>query len=242
MLKRSLDILISLMALIVFFPVLSIFSFLIFIQDFKSPFYVAPRVGKNEIDFKMIKLRSMVVDAHKTGVDSTSSNDIRITTIGKIVRKFKLDELTQLINVFRGEMSLVGPRPNVLNETKLYSEKEKMLLSVKPGITDFASIVFSDEGEILKDSKDPDLEYNQLIRPGKSHLGLFYVNNYSMFMDIALCFLTILSFFSKKTSLGLIKHLLQIYSAEEMLIKIASRDEKLKPSIPPGMNSIVTKR
>ena len=131
MLKRVLDILISSIALVLLFPVLLTFTLLIYFQDFKSPFYIAPRVGIGSKNFNMIKLRSMIVDADKSGVDSTASNDTRITTVGSLVRKFKLDELTQLINVLKGEMSLVGPRPNVLNETKLYSQEEKRLLSVK---------------------------------------------------------------------------------------------------------------
>jgi lipopolysaccharide/colanic/teichoic acid biosynthesis glycosyltransferase len=105
------------------------------------------------------------------GVDSTSSSDNRITPIGKIVRKFKLDELPQLFHVLTGKMSLVGPRPNVWNDVKIYTKEEKELLSIKPGITDFSSIIFSDEGDILSNYKNPDLKYNQLIRPWKSRLG-----------------------------------------------------------------------
>ena len=114
----------------------------------------------------------MIVKADKSKVDSTSANDPRITKVGAIIRKLKLDELTQLFNVFKGEMSFVGPRPNVERETNLYSNKEKELLKVKPGITDFSSIVFSDESEILKDHQNPDIAYNQLIRPRKNYLAL----------------------------------------------------------------------
>ena len=121
----------------------------------------------------MYKLRTMIINADSTGVDSTSSNDNRITSVGKFIRKFKIDEISQLINVLLGDMSLVGPRPNVLREILMYTDLEKELLTVKPGITDFASIVFSDEGEILSDSDDPDIDYNQLIRPGKGYLGNF---------------------------------------------------------------------
>ena len=121
--------------------------------------------------FSIIKLRSMIVNADKNKVDSTAEDDVRITWVGHFVRKFKIDELTQLINVLFGNMSLVGPRPNVKAETDIYTPIEKKLLSFKPGIADFSSIVFSDEGKILKNSIDPDLEYNQLIRPGKSRLG-----------------------------------------------------------------------
>ena len=133
-------------------PLIIIFSLLIWLQDFKSPFYVADRVGKYGKLFKMIKFRSMIVNASSSGVDSTAEDDNRITNIGKIVRKFKIDEIPQLFNVFMGKMSFVGPRPNVLNETNLYSEIENKILTVRPGITDFSSIVFSDEGEILKGS------------------------------------------------------------------------------------------
>ena len=242
MFKRILDTLISFIALVALLPLLLFFSLLIFFQDFKSPFYVAPRVGKDSKNFKMIKLRSMVVDADKSGVDSTASNDLRITTIGSWVRKFKLDELTQLINVLKGEMSLVGPRPNVLAETKLYSQEENVLLSVKPGITDFASIVFSDEGEILKDSEDPDLEYNQLIRPGKNYLGLFYIKNSNLFLDVSLCFITLIAIISRSKALSMVNRILRRLNASDEMIDIALREKPLKPMAPPGLSDIIRSR
>ncbi len=242
MLKRILDFLISFIALVALFPVLLIFSLLIFFQDFKSPFYIAPRVGKDSKNFKMIKLRSMIVGADKSGVDSTASNDLRITAIGGWVRKFKLDELTQLINVLKGDMSLVGPRPNVLTETKLYSQEEDSLLSVKPGITDFASIVFSDEGEILKNSKDPDLDYNQLIRPGKNYLGLFYIENSNVFLDISLCFITLIAIISKSRALTMVNLILRRLNASDEIINIALREKPLKPMAPPGLSDIIRSR
>ncbi len=242
MLKRFLDIIISAFTLVLFFPVLIIFSILIFFQDFKNPFYIAPRVGKDSKNFNMIKLRSMIVDADKSGVDSTASNDLRITAIGRLVRKYKLDELTQLINVLKGDMSLVGPRPNVDSETRLYSQEEKALLSVRPGITDFASIVFSDEGEILKDSEDPDLQYNQLIRPGKNYLGLFYIEKSNQLVDISLCFFTVIAIISKPQALSLVNILLKKLDANEKLIEIALRDKPLKPIAPPGLDDIIRSR
>ena len=175
--KRIVDLILSFFALLFISPILIIFVILIFLEDQQNPFYIAKRVGKGGVNFKMIKLRSMVVNADKSGVDSTSANDSRITKIGKKVRKYKLDELTQLWNVFLGDMSLVGPRPNVQRDVDLYTDIEKKLLTVKPGITDFSSIVFSDEGDILKEKDDPDLAYNQLIRPWKSRLGLIYIKN-----------------------------------------------------------------
>ena len=242
MLKRYFDFLVSFIALIILSPVLILFTLLIFLQDFRNPFYIAPRVGKGELSFNMIKLRSMVVDADKSGVDSTSSGDLRITKIGSLVRKYKLDELTQLFNVLRGDMSLVGPRPNVLNETRLYSQEEKELLSVRPGITDFASIVFSDEGEILRNSKNPDIDYNQLIRPGKNYLGLFYIKNSSFYLDIYLCFLTVIAILSSSKALYLLNRLLVKLHADKILIDIAMRTEPLKPMPPPGLDDIITSR
>ena len=128
--KRFLDFSLSLVGLLLASPILLPTIFIVWIQDWNSPFYIAPRVGKNEKLFKMIKLRSMIVNADKSGVDSTSSNDMRITGVGKFIRKYKLDELSQLWNVLIGDMSFVGPRPNVKRETDLYTSQEKKLLSL----------------------------------------------------------------------------------------------------------------
>ena len=169
--KRLMDILASFFGLLLTSPILLTFMFLVWRQDGHSPFYIAPRMGKDEKPFRMVKLRSMVKNADRSGVDSTAADDMRITRVGHLIRKFKLDELTQLLNVLKGDMSLVGPRPNVQRETDLYTDSENKLLSVRPGITDFSSIVFSDEGDILEGQEDPDIAYNQLIRPGKSRLA-----------------------------------------------------------------------
>ena len=184
MIKRSFDIFTSFFGLLFLSPILFLAIFLVWKEDKRSPFYVTKRLGKNNKLFKMIKLRSMSVDADKSGVVSSSDNDIRITSIGQKIRRYKLDEFIQLWNVLIGDMSLVGPRPNVKDETDLYTNIEKKLLSVRPGITDFSSIVFSDEGNILKEKNNPDLAYNQLIRPWKSRLGLIYVKNRSFLLDI----------------------------------------------------------
>jgi lipopolysaccharide/colanic/teichoic acid biosynthesis glycosyltransferase len=216
--------------------------FLVWIQDWHSPFYIAPRVGKKEKLFRMFKLRSMIVNADKSGVDSTSSNDKRITGVGRFIRKYKLDELTQLWNVLLGDMSLVGPRPNVKRETDLYTLEEKKLLTVKPGITDFSSIVFSDEGDILKDQIDPDIAYNQLIRPGKSMLGIFYIENRNFLLDIKLIFLTIVAIVSKEKALVNLVEILRKFNANSLILQIASRQENLVPMPPPGAKNIVTNR
>ena len=240
--KRLLDILVALSGLIMFSPVLVIVMLLIWRQDYHSPFYIAPRGGKDEKIFKMIKLRSMIIGADKSGVDSTSAQDPRITPIGNFVRKFKLDEITQLWNVLKGDMSLVGPRPNVKRETDLYTRVEKGLLIIRPGITDLASIVFADENDILKDSPDPDIDYNQLIRPWKSRLGLLYIENRSLWLDIKLIFLTAVAIFSRDTALIGVNKILQNIQAPEDVIRISWRKDKLIPHPPPGSDVIVTHR
>jgi len=240
--KRLLDLSMALFGLILSSPLLAIVMLLVWNQDRHSPIYWARRVGKNGRVFYMVKLRSMVVNADQTGVDSTSASDMRITPIGRIIRRYKLDEMTQLWNVLVGDMSLVGPRPNVERETKLYSTEEQKLLSVLPGITDFASIVFSDEGEILRDKIDPDLAYHQLIRPGKSALGLFYVENRSLLVDIELIFYTCVSIGSRATALSLLCKMLERLNCPDDLRTLSTRANPLIPSAPPGLKNVVESR
>jgi lipopolysaccharide/colanic/teichoic acid biosynthesis glycosyltransferase len=159
-----------------------------------------------------------------------------------VIRRFKLDELTQLWNVLTGDMSLVGPRPNVERETRLYTSEERRLLTVKPGITDFASIVFADEGEILKDQADPDIAYNQLIRPWKSRLGIFYVQNASVLLDVELVILTALAIVSRDRALRRVHAALVRLGAPNDLARVALRTASLEPLPPPGATTIVTSR
>ena len=235
--KRALDIIASLTGLILASPLLLLALLMVWLQDFKSPFYIASRAGKHNRSFPMVKIRSMVVN--RSHIQSTSSNDPRITKIGTWIRKFKLDELTQLWNVLIGDMSLVGPRPQVMAEVKNYTPREKRLLTVRPGITDFSSIVFSDEGEILKDSKNPDLDYNQLIRPWKSRLGLFYIEHRTFFLDIQLILLTVVAIVSRKAALQGVVHLLTRLNAEQIVIDHAQRAIPLTPYPPPGAENVV---
>jgi lipopolysaccharide/colanic/teichoic acid biosynthesis glycosyltransferase len=240
--KRFFDIVFSFFGLVALSPMLIIFSYLIYRQDKESPFYIAPRVGRNNIIFKMIKLRSMVRNADKSGVDSTSARDSRITPLGYKIRRYKLDEATQLWNVFIGDMSFVGPRPNVQRDVDLYTKDEQRLLDVRPGITDFSSIIFSDEGNILKDKKDPDLSYNQLIRPWKSRLGLIYIDNQSFILDFQILFYTVIASVSKQKSIKWIVKKLTMLKADPMVVKISSRRINLYPYPPPGSKDIVSKR
>ena len=184
----------------------------------------------------------MVINADKTGVDSTSNNDSRITPVGHFIRKTKLDELTQIINILKGEMSFVGPRPNVETETNLYTKVEKKILSVRPGITDFASIIFADEGSILENSSNPNLDYNQLIRPYKSRLALFYIEKRSFYIDLKIIFLTFLVIFNRPLSLKRLSLLLKNLGADSKLVDLAKREGKLEPAPPPGASQIVLSR
>lgn len=240
--KRLFDIVASAIGLLLASPVLLPVMFLVWKQDKLSPFYVAPRVGRGGKPFKMVKLRSMVANADNSGVDSTGADDRRITPVGHFIRRYKLDELTQLWNVLKGDMSLVGPRPNVKRETDLYTPEERILLEAKPGITDFSSIVFSDEGDVLKNQPDPDIAYNQLIRPGKSMLGLFYIENRSFVLDIQLCVLTVIAILSRPRALAGVYGLLENLGASPDLLKIAMRRDPLIPMAPPGGTKIVTSR
>ncbi len=225
--KRLFDLFSSLLGVLITLPITIPAIIAVFLQDFKSPFYLGKRVGENGKEFSMIKIRSMIVGADKTGVESTSSNDERITKIGQFVRKWKLDELSQLLNVIKGDMSLVGPRPTTKTSAAEFSDNEKKILSVKPGITDFASIVFSDEGEILKGSKDPDGDYNKLIRPWKSKLGLIYIDNQNLILDIQLILLTILNFINRKCALKIISSKVLRLSGDKELAEVCLRENCL---------------
>ncbi len=242
MLKRLIDLVVSISALLLLWPLILLFMVLVWLQDFRSPFYIAPRVARGGGTFRMVKLRSMVVNADKSGVDSTSSGDMRITTVGRIIRKLKLDELTQLWNVAKGDMSLVGPRPQVQRDVDLYTNDERGLLAARPGITDFSSIVFADEGDILDGRDDPDLAYQQLIRPWKSRLGLFYIENQSVLLDLELVGLTVLNAVSRRAALARVHGRLLKLGAPKKLASVALRLEPLSPHAPPGASEIVTSR
>jgi len=183
-LKRTLDLLCSLFGLLLSSPLLVIVALLIKRGDGGPVFYRGLRVGRWGRPFRIYKFRTMVLNAEKIGGPSTSDDDPRITRVGRFLRKYKLDELPQLINVLKGEMSFVGPRPEVQLEVDLYTEGEEALLNVRPGITDYASIRFHDEGEILRGSPDPHEAYRRLIRPEKIKLGLEYVRNHSLWVDL----------------------------------------------------------
>jgi lipopolysaccharide/colanic/teichoic acid biosynthesis glycosyltransferase len=189
--KRIFDIICSSVGLFFCAPLLVYFALRIKFEDNGPIFYRGERTGLHGISFRIFKFRSMVMNAENLGAASTSTDDSRITRIGRTLRKYKYDELPQLFNVLIGDMSLVGPRPEVKKFTDLYTEKEKVILTVRPGITDWASIWNSDEGSILAGSSDPDRDYLEKIRPEKIRLQMKYVNAQSFWIDIKIIILTL---------------------------------------------------
>lgn len=193
--KRVMDITLAVLGLVVLLPLLVGVAAWIKFADGGPVFYKGMRVGRRGATFRMIKFRTMLVDAEKRGPSSTSAEDARVTVPGRFLRRFKLDELPQLFNVLRGDMSFVGPRPQVQWAVDLYTPEERLLLSVRPGISDFASLRFRNEGEILRGSADPDKDYLEKIAPLKLKLGLYYVRNQSLATDLKVIVATALSVF-----------------------------------------------
>lgn len=191
MLKRIFDIVISLTALIVLLPVFLIISIIIFLDSRGGVFYLQNRVGKNNKDFRLIKFRTMKRDSEKAGLLTIGNYDERITRPGRFLRKYKLDELPQLINVLCGSMSLVGPRPEVRKYVEMYDDNQLKVLQVKPGLTDYASIEYINESEILAEADNPEEKYIKEIMPQKLSLNLHYIKDMSLLNDLKILFKTI---------------------------------------------------
>src|SRR5688500_10360169 len=224
MVKRALDIVLATLILALASPLLLALLLLIWAADGASPIYRGLRVGRGGRDFAMLKLRSMVPDAEQRGGTSTSSLDERLTPLGPLLRRWKLDELPQFWNVLRGDMSVVGPRPNTRSGgVDRYTTEEMRLLTVKPGITDLASIVFFDEGEILAGSADPDALYDAVIRPWKSQLGLLYIDNASARLDLKILWLTALALTSRQLARRGVVRILRRLRADPALIEVCRR-------------------
>ena len=190
MIKRGIDILFSLIGLICLFPFFIFISFFIFITSKGGVFFVQLRVGKNNKDFKLYKFRTMFLNSDSKGLLTVGNNDKRITKLGYYLRKNKLDELPQLINVLNGTMSLVGPRPEVRKYVNLYNSEQKSILEVNPGITDFASLMYYNENEILANSVNPEQTYINEIMPIKLELNKQYINEMSLLTDLKIIFKT----------------------------------------------------
>jgi len=189
--KRLFDIIASLIGIIILSPILLLISLLIIFESGFPILYRQKRVGKDNKDFFLLKFRSMNNGADKKGLLTIGEKDSRITRVGYYLRKYKLDELPQLLNVLTGNMSIVGPRPEVRKYVDLYSDDQKKVLSVKPGITDYASMEYTNENEILAKSTEPEQLYIQEVMPKKLFLNQKYIQEMGLITDIKIIFKTI---------------------------------------------------
>lgn len=189
--KRLFDIIFSLIGILICFPIFLIVPIFIKIESSGPAFFMQERAGKNFSKFKIIKFRSMISDSSKNKSLITVANDNRITKVGKFLRKTKIDELPQLINVLIGDMSFVGPRPEVFRYVEIFKEDYQNILKVKPGITDYAAIEYSDEEKVLKKYENSDEGYIKEVLPQKIKLYKKYISEQSFFNDIKIIFKTI---------------------------------------------------
>jgi lipopolysaccharide/colanic/teichoic acid biosynthesis glycosyltransferase len=191
---RFFDILISTVLLVVLFPFLLIIALLIIITSKGPAIFVQQRVGKNNINFNIYKFRTMRVNISGTAI--TIGHDKRITRIGRLLRKLKLDELPQLFNVVKGDMSLVGPRPEIRRYVDMYKPEDMFVLSVRPGITDYASLQYRNENELLAKAEDPEKFYIEVVMPAKLTLNKHYISNKGLKAYFFIIFRTILTVFN----------------------------------------------
>lgn len=191
MLKRSFDLIFSFAGFIILFPVFFIICFIIKITSKGPILFKQTRVGKNSKKFRIFKFRTMYINAEKSGQLTVGMRDSRITPIGYYLRKSKLDELPQLINIILGEMSFVGPRPEVPKYVSKYNNEQTKVLNVRPGITDLASLEYIDENNLLANTDNPEKLYIEHIMPAKLDLNMQYIENQSLLLDLKLIFLTI---------------------------------------------------
>jgi lipopolysaccharide/colanic/teichoic acid biosynthesis glycosyltransferase len=188
--KRLFDIVVSILILLIFFPFGFLISLAILIESKGGVFYRQERIGKNGVPFRMLKFRSMRPEADKAGKLTVGMRDPRITRSGYFIRKYKLDEFPQFINVLKGEMSIVGPRPEVKEFVDLYTIEQQRILSVKPGITDYASLEYFKENELLGKAADPRKTYVDEIMPAKIELNMKYLNNPGIMQDLGIMWRT----------------------------------------------------
>lgn len=206
--KRLLDVVLSVLGLVLLSPLLVAIALWIKLDSPGPVFYRGVRVGRFGRPFRIYKFRTMVADAERLGGPSTADSDPRITRAGRFLRRYKLDELPQLLNVLRSEMSLVGPRPEVPEYVQLYSDEERAILSVRPGITDWACLWNPDEGAVLAQAADPDGAYLELIRPTKVRLQLQYVRTRSLRTDVRILALTAATILSRRRARPWVKQAL----------------------------------
>lgn len=232
--RRICDVLLASLGLAAAAPLVAVAALAVWLEDRRSPWYGALRVGRGGVPFRMWKLRSMVVDADRQGGCSTAADDRRITRVGRWVRAAKIDELPQLFHVLTGEMSLVGPRPQVPGDAARYTALERELLRVAPGVTDPASLVFADEAEILRGEADPDAAYDQRIRPWKSRIGLWSAQETGLAHYFAVLVWTAVATAARGAALARVARWLEQRGAPAYVCRIARRREAPPPGLPPG--------
>lgn len=191
MVKRGFDILMALIGLILLSPFFLLIALSIAVDSRGGVFYKQERIGKNRKPFKLLKFRSMGVGADKKGLLTVGFNDNRVTRVGRFIRRYKLDELPQLLNILCGNMSFVGPRPEVRKYVDQYSEEQLKVLQVRPGLTDYASLEYFNENELLSKSPNPEETYVKEVMPAKLNLNFKYIENQGFFTDLNLIFRTI---------------------------------------------------
>lgn len=196
MLKRFFDIIFSISGLIVLFPLFLVIAILILLDSRGGVFYFQTRVGKNSRDFRLIKFRTMFINSEHEGLLTIGNTDIRITKFGKWLRRYKVDEFPQLVNILKGEMSFVGPRPEVKKYVDLYNYGQIKVLSVRPGLTDYASLEYINENETLEQYDNPEKIYIEKIMPEKLSLNIKYINEKGFFTDLKIIQKTIQKIFT----------------------------------------------
>jgi lipopolysaccharide/colanic/teichoic acid biosynthesis glycosyltransferase len=198
MIRRFLDIVLALAGLLILLPLFLFLPIVILVSSGLPVFYIQKRVGKYNRDFGLIKFRTMRPHADRDGLITVGANDTRITTEGRLIRKYKLDELPQLLNILKGEMSFVGPRPEVRKYVELYNSEQRKVLSVRPGLTDPASVEYINENELLQKYADPEKAYIEIILPAKLELNLKYLKSRSIRSDIQIMAATIIRILNPK--------------------------------------------
>ena len=196
MIKRLFDIVVSIVAFAIFWPILLVIAISILLESRGGVFFKQQRVGRDEQVFWIYKFRTMRPDSESKGLLTVGGRDARITQVGYYLRKFKLDELAQLINILKGDMSWVGPRPEVPKYVNMYNEEQKKVLSVRPGLTDYASLAFINENEILQQTSQPEQTYIKEIMPAKLKMNLLYIKEKSLLTDFKIMWKTFLKILS----------------------------------------------
>lgn len=197
--KRIIDILLSFIVLVLGMPFYLIIGMLIALDTKGRVLYKQSRVGRNNVDFELYKFRTMCVDADQGSLITVGTHDARITRVGTFLRRFKIDEVPQFFNILKGEMSIVGPRPEVRKYVDMYTPEQMRVLSVRPGLTDYASIRYVNENEILAASSDPERTYIEDIMPDKLNLNLKYIDEQSFWTDVKIILQTIIAIINRKT-------------------------------------------